>query len=152
MQNSTSDAPNSRAGSLRTRLKGLRSRARGGLVFLAGIAAALIGLLLYNAAFPPPKPLTQRQVNDTVAQAMSSATPPPARAALIHQAIMPSFVLIQTDDPTSAEATPDPTATDSTDPQKKSGHSLGSGVVVSDKGDILTSLHVVADATAIKVT
>jgi len=154
---------------LRTRLQGLRARARASLVFMAGIAAALIGLVLYNTLYPPPKPLTQKQVNDTVAQAMASATPPPARAALVHQAIMPSFVLIQTDSGGETAATPQADATTAPDatpqpestPQvngtdapnsSKDSHSLGSGVVVSEQGDILTSLHVVADATVITVT
>jgi len=36
---------------------------------------------------PRPKPLTIHQVNDTVAQALASATPPPAFSARVYQAI-----------------------------------------------------------------
>ena len=81
--------------------------------------------------------MTTQQVNETIAQAMASATPPPAYSTRVYQAIHPSLVLIQTHSP------------------GESGHEengLGSGVVVDDQGDILTSLHVVANADDILVT
>ncbi len=99
--------------------------------------AVLAALLVYNRFFPEPLPLTQEQVSDTVAQAMASATAPPATASLVYQAILPSFVLIQTD---RADA----------DGETRQG--LGSGVVIDDTGRILTSLHVVAQAAVISVT
>jgi S1-C subfamily serine protease len=103
--------------------------------FATGVLAAFMALLLYNALLPGPPPLTQANVNDTIAQAMASATPAPAYSALVYQAIRPSIVLIQT----RGEGE-----------QESSG--LGSGVIVDDQGDILTSLHVVADATDIQLT
>jgi S1-C subfamily serine protease len=102
------------------------------------VAAALIALLAYRLLFPPPVPLTAEQMNDVVAQAMASATPPPAFSARVYQAIQPSLVLIQTDRPG--------------EPGADEEHALGSGVVVNDNGDILTSLHVVKDASKIEVT
>jgi S1-C subfamily serine protease len=99
--------------------------------------AALVALLLYNAIVPAPQPLTVREVNDTVAQALASATPPPAYSAQVYQVIRPSLVLIQTE---------------SADEEGKSHHGLGSGVVVNDSGAILTSLHVVTGANSIQVT
>ena len=105
--------------------------------FALGMLATLAGLLLYNLLAPPPRPLTAREVNDTVAQALASATPPPAFSARVYQAIQPSLVLIQSD---------------STDANAREEHSLGSGVVVNDNGDILTSLHVVAGSANIQVT
>lgn len=103
--------------------------------FASGVLTALIALLLYNTAFPPPRPLTARDVSDTVANALASATPPPARSAQVFRAILPSFVLIEV----KKEAQND----------DDSSEGLGSGVIVNDAGDILTSLHVVADATEI---
>ena len=120
------------------RLRRFRTRARSAAPFLAGMLATLLALALYNALTPKPQPLTTRQVNDLVVQAMASATPPPARSALVYQAIRPSFVLIQVEEPPGEDGKPK--------------HGVGSGVIISEQGDILTSLHVVADATAIKLT
>lgn len=120
------------------RLRRIRSLARRAAPFSMGVIAAFAALLLYNALFPAPEPLTLDQVNESVAQAMASATPPPTNSALVYQAIQPSLVLIQT---RGAEAE---------DGSFSGG--LGSGVVVSQAGEILTSLHVVEDATEITLT
>jgi S1-C subfamily serine protease len=119
------------------RLKRWGARLRGALLFPLGILAALAGVWLYQFVVPPPLPLTQQQVNDTVAQAMASATSPPAASALVYQVIQPSLVLIQTE-------------TEHEDAETDNG--LGTGVVVDLAGDILTSLHVVENATEITVT
>jgi S1-C subfamily serine protease len=96
-----------------------------------------VALLLYNVLVPAPQPLTTREVSDTVAQALASATPPPANSARAYQLIQPSIVLIQTHaSGAGAEAE----------------NGLGSGVVVDADGDILTSLHVVANAADIQLT
>ncbi|MDT8304406.1 MAG: trypsin-like peptidase domain-containing protein [Anaerolineae bacterium] len=100
------------------------------------IAAALIGVWLYVYLFPPPVPLGDRDVDQLVAAAMASATPPPANSALVYQTILPSLVFIQT---TGADET------------GEEGFGVGSGVVVNGNGDILTALHVVVDATEIEV-
>lgn len=118
------------------RIKGWRGRARGALQFATGVLAALVALLLYNLLVPAPKPLTTREVSDTVAQALASATPPPAYSARVYQVIQPSLVLIQARLP---------------DVEGEEEGALGSGVVVDDAGAILTSLHVVEDATEIEV-
>jgi S1-C subfamily serine protease len=96
-----------------------------------------MAVLLYNLLFPAPTPLTTDQVNEAVAQAMASATPPPAYSVGVYQTIQPSLVLIESHAPGS---------------QGKGINSLGSGVIIDDRGDILTSLHVVEDATEIKLT
>jgi S1-C subfamily serine protease len=111
---------------------------RAGLPFAAGVLAALAALLLYAWLVPGPHVMSSGEVRDTVAQVMASATPPPPFSALVYQAIRPSLVLIET------------TVTSTTDSKADTG--LGSGVVVDDKGDILTSLHVVAHANTIQVT
>jgi S1-C subfamily serine protease len=99
--------------------------------------AAFLALLLYTVLVPGPHQITPREVNDAVAQAMASATAPPAYSALVYQVIQPSLVLIQ------AQA-PDATGQLQGD--------VGSGVIVDDNGDILTSLHVVANASKIQLT
>ncbi len=121
----------------RSRLKRIGAILRRALPFAAGVAAAFAGLYLYNAAFPGPRPLTAQDVNNLAAQVMASATPPPAYSEQVYQVIQPSLVLIEAQ---GADAS-------------KTGHeALGSGVIVNDAGDIMTALHVVADATQIQVT
>ncbi len=121
----------------RARLKRFGAALRRILPFTLGVLAAFAGIVLYNLLFPSPPPLTTQDMNTTVAQAMASATPPPAFSELVYQVIRPSLILIET---TSPEVGGQPQA------------SLGSGVVIDDAGDILTSLHVIAGATNITVT
>lgn len=104
--------------------------------FAAGIGVAFLGLLLYATFFPTPVPLTQDEIGETVVQAMASATPPSAYSAQVYQIILPSLVYIQTERE-NADA--------------DEGIGVGSGVVVNEDGDILTSLHVVADAVEIEI-
>src|SRR5512139_2601444 len=75
------------------RLQHLRRHSRSALLFVGGMLAALAALTLYNLLNPAPASLTMREVNDTVAEAMASATPPPAYSALVYQAIRPAIVL-----------------------------------------------------------
>ena len=119
------------------RLQRLRRFSRGGALFASGVLAGRLALLLYNTFVPTPPPLTTREVNAAVAQAMASATPPPAFSTLVYQAIRPSLVLIQAKVPGK---------------DGKVDNQLGSGVIIDDSGDILTALHVVAGATEIQVT
>jgi S1-C subfamily serine protease len=120
----------------RQRLEKLLRILRKIMPFASGVIAAFAALILYNAIFPGPKVLTTTDVQNTVGEVMASATPPPAYSAQVYQVIRPSLVLIQ-----------------STHPDKE-GHpegSLGSGVIITDGGDIMTCLHVVRDATSIQV-
>ena len=104
--------------------------------FPVGMLAALAGLWLYNFYFPAPAPLTTREVNDTVAQALASATPPPAFSADVYRVIRPSLVLIQTESPGESGDT---------------DNGVGSGIIVDQLGHVLTSLHVVEGATDIQL-
>jgi S1-C subfamily serine protease len=103
--------------------------------FFSGMLAALLALFLYNIIFPGSKPLTQDQVNAAISNAMASATPRPAYSQQVYQIIQPSLVWIESDGANG-------------DPHR----GLGTGVIVSGFGDILTSLHVVADSPRIRVT
>ena len=127
----------SRSEQWRGRARRFRAGVRRAAPFAAGVLAAFVALLLYNVLFPGPPQLSAREVNDTVAQALASATPPPAFGVGVYQAIQPSLVLIQTKIP---------------DASGKEENALGSGVVVDDSGDILTALHVVAGASDIQLT
>ncbi len=121
----------------RRRLQRFRTRARNAVPFASGVLAALVALLIYRLLVPGPHQLTAREMNDSVAQALASATPPPAFSARVYQGIQPSLVLIQTQDSGA---------------KGKVEHGVGSGVVIDDRGDILTSLHVVANAADIQLT
>jgi S1-C subfamily serine protease len=119
------------------RLRKIGAALRKTLPFLTGMAATLVALWLYNLLFPGPRPISTRDVNDTIAKVLASATPPPAFSEHVYRVIQPSLVLIQT------------TGIDETN---QSTYGLGSGVVIDDMGDIITSLHVVANTSEIKVT
>jgi S1-C subfamily serine protease len=120
----------------RDRLARFRTYGKSAIPLVTGIVATLLAILLYNALFPGPRQMTTREVNDLVAQAMASATPGPAFSTRVFQAVQPSLVLIQTRGGNA---------------QEEHG-GLGSGVIVTNSGEILTSLHVVDDAEEIKVT
>jgi S1-C subfamily serine protease len=109
---------------------------RGLLPFLSGVLAALLALFIYNALAPDTQ-LTRTEVNDVVANAMASATPRPPDSVLVYQAIQPSLVLIETE-------------RDGENGGMDIG--LGSGTVINQNGDILTSLHVVDKAQKISIT
>ncbi|HVN55664.1 MAG TPA: trypsin-like peptidase domain-containing protein [Anaerolineaceae bacterium] len=121
----------------RGRLHSVGSALRRSIPFFGGILAALVALLIYNYAFPHPHQITAQEVSQTVASAMASATPPPSFSSQVYQIIQPSLVLIQTR---------------GKDKDGKEEDALGTGVVITDRGDILTSLHVVSGATEIDLT
>jgi S1-C subfamily serine protease len=105
--------------------------------FVISTLLAVMLLLLYNSFVIQPNQLTSTDVNTAVEQAMASATAPPAYSALVYQVIQPSLVLIQTKNGSHGA---------------ESDFGLGSGVVVDDMGNILTSLHVVDGSQEIMLT
>ena len=115
----------------------LRTGLKRAAPFVFGILATLAAFLLYDLLTPNPQQLTTRDVNAAVAQALASATPPPAFSELVYRSVQPALVLIETHGP---------------GPNGEGEDSLGSGVVIDDSGDILTSLHVVTNTTNITVT
>ena len=109
-----------------------RERIKGMFPFASGVLAMLLALFLYHYLFPATQ-MTQSEVNNAIASAMASATPRPAFSEAVYQIIQPSLVLIQVE---------------LQDGQK----ALGSGVIIDNAGDILTSLHVVDGASKILIT
>jgi S1-C subfamily serine protease len=139
---SVADAPGSeRAPSRweqwRVRLRPFRAPALRVALFVWGVAAAFLAVLLYNVFVPGPHQVTPREVSDTVAQAFASATPQPAFSEQVYQVIQPSLVLVQAQSPGA---------------NGKTEHGIGSGVIINDQGDILTSLHVVTQSNEIELT
>ncbi len=121
---------------LRHRLPFLLPKLKGFVQFAAGVAAALLALWLYSSLTPEPDLLTESEVRETVNQVLASATPPPSYSSMVYQVIQPSLVLIQTN-------------YNRANSEKEEG--LGSGVVINDSGDILTSLHIVDGASEIEI-
>jgi S1-C subfamily serine protease len=111
-------------------------RLRGLLPFLSGVLAALLALFIYNALTPDAQ-LTRTEVDNVVANALASATPRPPDSVGVYQVIQPSLVLIETERDGS---------------NGKVDMGLGSGTVIDQNGDILTSLHVVDKAKKISIT
>lgn len=123
--------------SWRGRLHKARTHLRRGLPFASGVLAALLAMLLYDLIIVQPEQLTVGDVRTSIVEVMASATAPPAYSAQVYEVIRPSLVLIQTE---------------GDDLDEEAGFGLGSGVIVDSFGDILTSLHVIRDATRITVT
>jgi S1-C subfamily serine protease len=96
----------------------------------------ILGVFLYNVLFPAPVPPSPEEIDASINQALASATPSEAYAAQVYQTILPSLVLIQTRQGNE---------------HAENGFGVGSGVVINDRGDILTAHHVVAEAEEIEV-
>jgi S1-C subfamily serine protease len=122
---------------LRSQLERLRERVRKTFPFISGMIAALLALFLYNYLFPGAKPLTQTEVDAAISSAMASATPRPAFSSQVYQIIQPSLVWIEAEG-ISVNGEP--------------SRGLGTGVIIDSFGNILTSLHVVADSPEINLT
>lgn len=104
--------------------------------FVACVVVTLLAVLAFNVFNPGPKPLSQKDLDQRIAQVMASATPPPALSARVYAAIQPSLVQIET-------------KVLSADGKEEGGR--GSGVIIDDNAQILTSLHVVQNALEIEV-
>jgi S1-C subfamily serine protease len=105
---------------------------------LGGAVVAFGAVILFNLLVPGPPRLTQDDVDARVQAALASMTPAPAFSEVVFQSVRHSLVLVEIERPDDVSGRKDP--------------AIGSGVVVNLAGDILTSLHVVDDATAIQVT
>ncbi len=106
------------------------------LPYGATMLVTLLALEIYSVLTPKTHLITQNDVNNTISQAMASATPPRAFSETVYQIIQPSLVLIEAK-MANADAT--------------QGIRLGSGVIIDANADILTSLHVVTDTVDIQV-
>jgi S1-C subfamily serine protease len=129
--------PISRSELWRQRLQRFRRHLRSVALFILGVAAALTGLLLFRLLTPSTPQLTTNDVSTAVNQVLASATPPAPFSDVVYQIIRPSLVLIQAKTTGSAGTADD---------------NLGTGTIIDTNGDILTSLHVVANADDIQVT
>ena len=106
------------------------------LLAIGGLLAAL-AIVAYNGRTPTARGLTQQEIDAAVLHTLQTK-PLPSHAAKAYEVIRPSVVRVQglgVDEIGGEEIE----------------HGIGSGVVIVDKGIILTNLHVVAGAKRVKV-
>lgn len=135
MKRKPDDGARSRLEIWRQRVRRLRSHLRSFTLVGIGVAIALVALFIFSAINPQPR-MTQRDIDAAVARALASATPPPPAAVQVYEIIRPSLVRISTrflDDKGNME------------------RGRGTGIVLDERGTILTSLHVVRNALEIQV-
>jgi S1-C subfamily serine protease len=141
----------------------LGRRDRWWLSAVAGLAVALAAVG-WRLGGPPPQRLTQRDIDAAVRYALEKK-PLPSVAAKAAAIVGPSVVHVRGmlddddnekdgdkgNDKSSKDGGKDK-GKDAAKPSEKGRTSGGTGVVILDKGVILTNLHVVAGAKKIKVT
>ncbi|MEO8394954.1 MAG: hypothetical protein ABI700_18300, partial [Chloroflexota bacterium] len=152
------EAPATRAQRWRHRFRRIRSLIRRALPFASGVLAALVALLLYNALTPQAHLITQHEVNDSISQAMASATPRLPFSSTAFSAIQPSLVTVELKPPGANSNTfyddGNDFALDNDDGNLHflQANGIGGGVIVNTAGDILTALHLVSGEGTIEVT
>ncbi len=111
------------------------------LLFVAGAVLATALVTLHAALGPAPREITQQDIDQAVAHSLETK-PVPSPAVKAYQAVRASIVRVQ--------AIAEPLELDDSAPPTVSA-ATGSGVVIIDRGVILTSLHVVSGATRVRV-
>ena len=111
-------------------------------ILVLGGALVALGLVFGQAAFTsPPHELTQEDIDQAVARTLEKK-PVPSPAIRAYQAVRGAIVRVRalSDEPEAEEASPE-----------RVHAATGTGVVIIDRGVILTSLHVVATASRVRV-
>lgn len=108
---------------------------------LAGLVGAAIAILLLRELEPTAPPMTAAAFDKELKRSLAE-NPQASRAQSAYEKVRGSVVLVQ--------GTGTHSQTD--DEESESAPGIGTGVVVVDKGVILTNLHVVIGAGSIKVT
>ncbi|MEI8190188.1 MAG: trypsin-like peptidase domain-containing protein [candidate division NC10 bacterium] len=108
------------------------------LLVAAGGLLALLLVYFHAAMQPAPRTITQRDIDSAVLHTLETK-PLPSAAARAYEIIRPSVVRVRGLGRHDSDK----------DPDTETG--VGSGVVIVDKGIILTNLHVVAGARRVKV-
>jgi S1-C subfamily serine protease len=116
-----------------------RRLGRRGALLLAGTGGLLVllAVTLYAVRTPPARRITQQDIDAAVLHTLTTKSLP-SRAAKAYAVIRPSVVEVRG-------------WKDDEGAKKESGKDVGSGVVIIDKGIILTNLHVVSEANRIEV-
>ena len=141
-------APNSAAvhpaaGVTRRRVRQLIERFERPLWLLAGLLIAAAAIGIYSATHAPQRALTQKDIDAAVLHTLES-TQLPSFASKAYEAVRPSVVRV-------IGLGPEPDPGEGNGLNRGSSTGIGTGVVVVDKGVILTNLHVVNGADRIMV-
>jgi S1-C subfamily serine protease len=118
------------------KLRRFYNRFKPGIYMMAGILIMLAGVFIYSLINPAPQPLTQKDIDKAVEHSLDTLPPKPSFASEAYHVILPSVVRI---------------TANIYKPDNKLGDSLGTGVVIDQKGTIVTCLHVVDNAMNIFV-
>ena len=108
---------------------------------VVGLLGLLLSISLLSSMQPGARKLTQKDINAAVLKTLET-TVLPSPAVKAYEAIIPSVVRV------TGLGKP----TKDKDGDEHADRSIGTGVVISDKGIILTNLHVVQGAQTIKLT
>jgi S1-C subfamily serine protease len=121
---------------LQKRLKNFYQRFTFVVFTITVIVVVVISLLIYHVIQTPPQHLTNDDLSAAVKQTLATMPTPPSDGSVAYQAIKPSIVQILVSGALV---------------NGKTQAWMGTGVIIDNKGMILTNLHVVQDATEIKV-
>jgi S1-C subfamily serine protease len=119
------------------RLRGFLSRHERILLVAVAVLLSVAAFLAYNSMKPPPRQLTQKDVDAAVLHTLDTNVLP-SRAAKAYEIVQRSVVRVRQLE-----------HTDEADGDHVRG--VGTGVVIVDRGIILTNLHVVAGADRVQV-
>ena len=131
-------APPSRLSRGVTRVKGFYKRREKWFGLLASGLVAILALVLFQAFVPGARNYTQHDIDLAVRSTLEHIPEPPSKASRAYAVIRPSVVRIN-----QLEKGKD------TDELEVKG--VGTGVIIDEKGTILTNLHVVAGAEKVGV-
>ena len=141
-QKNTTDSPvPSRPASLFTRLMARLTTHNTHLLWAAVAVLTLLLAISLSFALNPARQLTQKDINAAVLKTLET-TVLPSPAVNAYNTIMPSVVRVVALGKPAADK----------DGDEQSERSVGTGVVITDKGVILTNLHVVQGSQSIRVT
>ena len=105
------------------------------LSFVAlGAVALLLALVLWRTFYTDGQQLPSVDVEAAIAEVLDSQTPSPVTSVQVYQAILPSLVVVQTEN--AGEG---------------SKFGIGSGVVINSAADVLTALHIIEGATEVQL-
>ena len=119
------------------RLRGFLSRHERILLVAVAVLLSVGAFLAYNSMKPPPRQLTQKDVDAAVLHTLDTNVLP-SRAAKAYEIVQRSVVRVRQLEHTD-------------DAESDHVRGVGTGVVIVDRGIILTNLHVVAGADRVQV-
>jgi len=120
------------------RLRRLGKRLERPTLVVAGILVALALVFAYGPKSPTQREITQRDIDLAVLRTLETKAMPSA-SAKAYEVIRPSVVRVRGLGPNASE-------------DEDTERGIGTGVIIVDKGTILTNLHVVSGAENVSVT